>query len=1179
MTNRIGQQLGNYRLLRQLGKGGFAKVYLGEHVHLKMLAAIKVLHQVQLSNEEEEKFRTEAYTIANLKHQNIIRVLDYGIQESTSTPFLVMDYAPQGTLRRRYVQGTRLSPLHILPYVKQIASALQYAHERKVIHRDIKPENMLLDENDRIRLSDFGIAIVYETSLASNTLDKSGTPPYMAPEQLHGRPLPASDQYSLGIVVYEWLCGTRPFHGMLGELIHQHEFAVPPLMREKVPSLSPAIEEVIQKALAKNPEERYESVEDFAQAFQDACQMEQKNDGTQRIMVLSPSMPHLPVSAERAKQFIATPPENSSVIWNVPYRRNTFFTGRKQVLDQLYDAFHSGKVATQAQAISGLGGIGKTQIATEYAHRYHNEYQVILWVRGDTKEKMLSDVAALALLLNLKEQYEQEQHVVIGAVQSWLRKNTHWLLIVDNIEDLKLVRTVLPVTARGHILLTTRTQTTGNVAHCIDLGKMTVEEGALFLLRRTKLLGLDATLCDASGADYRSARALAELLDGLPLALDQAGAYIEESGFNLSYYLDRYRGARTKLLGIRGHFSFDHRASVIHTFEYTFDKVDKMSPTAMELLRFCAFLHPDAIPEELIIQGAPELGPTLQCVVSDPISLDETIMTLRRFSLLSRNSSSSMLSMHRLVQVVLQDSMPEKMRSLWAERTVRAINRILPDVGDFSTWNRCRHYILHAQSCVQLIEEWKMISPEAARLLEQTGVYLQVQAQYTQANVLFERASNMREAMREVSLAATTASLSHLFWHHYYLGQYTLAEQSIGEALRLLKQTPGTEQRSLAISLGAVAHLCYQQAKYSQAENYFLQALAIYEERVGLQHSSAVCTFSGLGLVSLALAKYDRAEKFFWDALNIWQQMPEIRHPLMSLTLNGIAKLALARGEYAQAESYFQQERVHLEQVLQPLHPALAANLNDFALLSIAMGKYKQAEQLLKQSLIILEQSVGLQHPIAGSTLDTLGCLAYLRREYGTAEQFLQKAQSIREQALGVEHPDVLSTVNNLADVYAKQSKWSVAEELYKDVLTSRMRLLGTDHPDVAQTLQCMAQLYYVHGQYDYAEHMYKKVLALRKKVLGLEHPDLAQSLYGLAQLYYWKQKRFEMAETCIQQALALLTKAQLQEHPDAAQILKTYASLLLILNRKPEAMKAIAHAKAILAKQGESNETIALTS
>ncbi len=1166
MTNRIGQQLGNYRLTRQLGKGGFAEVYLGEHVHLKTLTAIKVLHQIQLSSDEEEKFRIEACTIANLKHQHIIRILDYGIQESTSTPFLVMDYAPKGTVRRRYTAGTLLSPLHILPYVKQVASALQYAHDRKVIHRDIKPENMLLDENDRIRLSDFGIAVVYETSHISNTLDKSGTPPYMAPEQLRGKPLPASDQYSLGIVAYEWLCGARPFNGVLGELQHQHEFVVPPLMREKVPSLSPAIEEVIQKALAKNPKERYASVWDFASAFQDACRVEQTGSGIHALLSSPPA--RATALMERSKSLIVTPPENSSVIWNVPYRRNTFFTGRQQVLKLLHDAFFSGKMVTQAQAISGLGGIGKTQIAIEYAYRYHCEYQVILWVRGDTREKLLSDVAALAATLNLKEQYEQEQQHIIGAVQSWLRKNTKWLLIVDNCEDLRYVRTILPSTTRGHILLTTRTQTTGNIAQCIDLEKMTLDEGALFLLRRTKLLGQDAPLQDASSNDCQSARSIAEVLDGLPLALDQAGAYIEESGFNLSHYLNRYQSGRTKLLGMRGGFAFDHPSSVTTTFSYTFEKAEKISPGAMELLRFCAFLHPDAIPEELIIHGAPALSTTLQCIASDPISLDATIMILRRFSLLSRSSSSSMLSIHRLVQVVLQDSMLEKERRLLAEQTVRAINLVLPDVNDFHRWRDCLLYMPHAQHCVSLIETWKIVSSEAARLLEQTGMYLQIQAQYTQANVLFEQASNMRIALREASLAATVASLTHLFWHYYYLGQYTLAEQPMHEALRFLQQMPDAEQQTLAVSLGAIAHLSYQKAKYSQAEDYFLQALALYEEHIGLQHSSAVYTFCGLGNVSLALAKYDRAEKFFCDALNIWQQMPEPQHPLVCATLSGMATLALARGEYVQTELYLRQERAYLEQVLHPHHPELAHNLNNWASLYIVQGKYKLVEPLLRLSLTILEQSVGLLHPLVGDTLDLLGRLAYVQRKYVSAEQFLQKAQSIREHALGVEHPDVLTTVNNLANVYVKQSKWNVAEELYKDVLASRVQLLGAEHPAVAYTFECIARLAYLHGQYEYAEGMYKQILALREKVLGLEHPDVAQSLYDLTLLYYWKWKRFELAETYIRRTLAIYEKVQLPEHPDVAQIWNTYASLLMALKRKSEAVKALARAKSILAKQ-----------
>jgi serine/threonine protein kinase len=899
MTDLIGQQLGHYRLIDRLGTGGFAVVYLGEHVHLKTPAAIKVLHQVQLSSDEEKKFRKEARTIAELRHQNIIRVLDYGIQESTSTPYLAMEYAPK-TLRQRYPAGTILPPKHVLPYVEQVARGLQYAHDHKVIHRDIKPENMLLDENDNIRLSDFGIAVVYESSRASHTQDKLGTPPYMAPEQFQGKPLPASDQYSLGIVVYEWLCGARPFNGSLGELMHQHESATPPLMREKVLSLSSAIEDVIQKALAKDPKERYERVLDFALAFRKACQAGRVSNGSQRtIAVSSPSsQSHSPVfaSSEQARPIVATPPEDSTVIWNVPYRRNMFFTGREQVLAILHDTFRSGKVAIKTQAVSGLGGIGKTQVATEYLYRYHNEYQAIFWMRGDTREKMLSDTAAFATLLNLKEQHQQEQHRIIEAVRNWLRKNTKWLLFIDNIEDLRLIQTLLPSTGRGHILLTTRTQTTGSVAHCIDLGKMTREESTLFLLKRTKIVPQDATLHDASTADRQKAQAIAEVLDGLPLALDQAGAYIEETGCGLSNYLCRYHAGRTKLLGMRGGFDFDHSASVTATFSSSFEKIEKISPAALELLRFCAFLHPDAIPEELIINGAAELGPTLQPLATDSILLDEVLGLLRRFSLVSRDSSTNTISVNCLVQAVLQDSISEETQRIWVERTVRAIKQALPDVSEFFTWHLCQQYMPHVQHCVALIEKWKLVSLEAARLLEQTSIYLQVQAQFTQAYALFERASDMRTLLTEAEPAATVASLMYHFWHYYSQGQYAQAEQPLWIALRHFQQMADAVQQPLVVCLVGAAYLSYQQGKYSQAEDYFLQALTIYEKHVGLQHPSVVCTFSGLGNVSLALAKYDRAEKFFCDSLAIWQQMPGPQHPLMRISLNGLAQLSIARG-------------------------------------------------------------------------------------------------------------------------------------------------------------------------------------------------------------------------------------------------------------------------------------------
>src|SRR5438270_302871 len=200
MADRAGQQLGNYTLIGQLGEGGFAEVYLGEHIHLGTQAAIKILH-TQLSSDNVDEFRTEARTIARLVHPNIVRVLEFGIEGKT--PFLVMDFASNGTLRQRHPKGTVLPLPTVVGYVKQVADALQYAHDEKLIHRDIKPENMLLGRRNEILLSDFGIALVAQSSRYQSTQEMAGTMAYMPPAQIQGKPRPASDQYALSIVVYE----------------------------------------------------------------------------------------------------------------------------------------------------------------------------------------------------------------------------------------------------------------------------------------------------------------------------------------------------------------------------------------------------------------------------------------------------------------------------------------------------------------------------------------------------------------------------------------------------------------------------------------------------------------------------------------------------------------------------------------------------------------------------------------------------------------------------------------------------------------------------------------------------------------------------------------------------------------------------------------------------------------
>src|SRR6266487_2124658 len=270
MVDRIGQQLGNYRLLRLLGKGGAAEVYLGEHIHLSTHAAIKVLH-TQLAGDEVEQFRTEARILAHLEHPRIVRVLDFGVEDGT--PFLVMEYAPHGTVRKRYPKGSCLPFETIIAYVKQAADALYYIHEeKKLVHRDVKPENLLLRTDQDLLLSDFGIVVAAHTTGSLILEDLIGTLPYMAPEQFEGKPRPASDQYALGITVYEWFWGKRPFDDLEGSIKDHHLHTDPPALRKQLPTISPIIESVVLKALAKDPKERFANIQAFATALEQASQ-------------------------------------------------------------------------------------------------------------------------------------------------------------------------------------------------------------------------------------------------------------------------------------------------------------------------------------------------------------------------------------------------------------------------------------------------------------------------------------------------------------------------------------------------------------------------------------------------------------------------------------------------------------------------------------------------------------------------------------------------------------------------------------------------------------------------------------------------------------------------------------------------------------------------------------------
>jgi serine/threonine protein kinase len=308
MTEDTGKQIGNYRVLRLLGSGGFAEVYLGEHVYLHTQAAIKLL-TTRLAEDGLTSFQQEAQTIASLDHPNIVRVLDFGIQDQM--PFLVMGYASGGTLRQHHPAGTRLTLLPIVDSVTQIANALQYAHDRKIIHRDLKPENVLMGADGTLLLSDFGMAVLSQSSRYQGQQEVGGTVAYMAPEQLQGQAVPASDQYALGIVVYEWLAGSRPFTGSFVEMCSQHLLTPPPSLRKLVPNLSPAVEDAVFLALSKDPQQRFQSVKAFANALTHAL-----ND-THTFIKTKQATNEIPLDQSNVSTFVKTP-SSTNPAWTPP---------------------------------------------------------------------------------------------------------------------------------------------------------------------------------------------------------------------------------------------------------------------------------------------------------------------------------------------------------------------------------------------------------------------------------------------------------------------------------------------------------------------------------------------------------------------------------------------------------------------------------------------------------------------------------------------------------------------------------------------------------------------------------------------------------------------------------------------------------------------------------------------
>jgi class 3 adenylate cyclase/Tfp pilus assembly protein PilF/DNA-binding XRE family transcriptional regulator len=755
------------------------------------------------------------------------------------------------------------------------------------------------------------------------------------------------------------------------------------------------------------------------------------------------------------------PPKSlNTPLWNVPFRRNPFFTGRISLLERLHDQLNRGQSAalTQSHALTGLGGIGKTQSAVEYAYRYRNEYSAIFWVRAASRETLVADYIAIARLLSLPGQDDQDQMQTVAATKRWLEQHGNWLLILDNADTLSLLPDFLPDAGHGHLLLTTRVQATGKIAVNLPVEKMEASEGMQLLLHRAKLLVPGESQDNLSAAVRKTARQLVKELDGLPLALDQAGAYIEETSCSLPEYLTLYWRHHATLLNRQSSLSADYPHTVASTWSLSFQQVEQENPAAAELLRLCAFTEPDAIPETILTEGEDYLGPVLGPVASDPLLLNEAIQTLRRYSLIKRDPEARILNVHRLVQVVLKNGLDEGEKRLWAERTVCAVNAAFPQVS-FETWQRCELCLPHAQACTALIDEYHFRFPQAIRLLHQAGCYLRDRGLYVQAEPLLLQAFKHYEQKAGSEHPDTASTLNDLAWLYYLRGKYEQAEPLLQRALLMREQILGRKHADTAVTLNNLAWLYMQQSRYAQAEPLYQRALAIREHVLGASHADTALTLNDIAMLYIYQGKYEQAEPLLQRALSIREQVSGPSHPDVAESLNNLAMIHYYQGKYEQAEPLYQQALCIREHALGPEHPDVAISLNNLANLYRNQGKYEQAEPLLQRALTIFEQAQGAEHPNTAIVLLNLAQIYYLWSRLEKAEPLYQRALSINEQMLGSEHPETAFSLYSLANLYRNQGKHERADFLYQRAIAIFEQALGSDHPDTTKVREDYAKM------------------------------------------------------------------------------------------------------------------------
>ncbi len=650
-------------------------------------------------------------------------------------------------------------------------------------------------------------------------------------------------------------------------------------------------------------------------------------------------------AARQATEALIRSPGAPPLIWNVPFQRNAYFTGRNEILEAMRKGLSSGSTLALTQVIQGLGGVGKTQLALEYAHRYSAEYDGVWWVRAEQASTLAGDYAALAPQLGLA--IERDQEATIRRVRSALAQQPRFLLIFDNATTPATIDHYLPQGAERHIIVTTQAQYwPGAERQPVDV--LHEREAMEFIFRRT------------DQKDEVSAREIARRLGYLPLALEQAAAYVVMCKRSLHDY--RALLEQHGLAAVEQCKPYQYDRSVATTWGMAFEELSERCREALDLLSLCAFLAPDAISLSELAMTADTLPEPLALALRDEIRRDRVVGALLDFSLVHVERGE--LSVHRLVQEVVRVGLDREAYDRWLGVALRTMAAAFSDDSDDpATWRSGALWLAHVLAVTGRHRATTVDPAVASRLCGRAGACLYARAEYMEAERLMLIALTIDEARF------------------------------------------GPDHPNVAQWLNNLGSLSRATNRREDAELLFRRALEINEARFGRDHPSVATVLNNLAWQLNDTDRLEEAEPLMRRALAIDEASVGPNHPLVAHGLNNLASLLRETNRWEDAELLFRRALEINEARFGRDHPSVATVLNNLASLLHATNRLEEAERLMRRALAIDEVSLGAGHPDLAVDLNNLALLLKDTNRPEDAESLLRRAQHICEVSLGDEHP------------------------------------------------------------------------------------------------------------------------------------------------------------------------------